>query len=86
MFSTEAAMGIQVNAQLEDSEYLNAVQKYIFRAHFNQRSIFFPYKLTEKINKYNSCRFSLILFENFFSIWRLVPEWIFFLTAKGKEY
>nr|CAH0104471.1 unnamed protein product [Daphnia galeata] len=53
----EAAMGIQVNAQLEDSEYLNAVQK-----------------------------FSLILFENFFSIWRLVPEWIFFLTPKGKEY
>ena len=23
-------MGIQVNAQLEDSEYLNAVQKYTF--------------------------------------------------------
>jgi hypothetical protein len=34
-FFIEAAMGIQVNAQLEDSEYLNAVQKYTpFLKHF----------------------------------------------------
>ena len=33
-FFIEAAMGIQVNAQLEDSEYLNAVQKYTFSKTF----------------------------------------------------
>jgi cytochrome P450 family 4 len=80
-------MGIQVNAQLEDSEYLNAVQKYTFSKTFLKNSALNSFRTNCKsYNLYIICRFSLILFENFFSIWRLVPEWIFSLTPKGKEY
>uniref|UniRef100_A0A0N8BX03 Cytochrome p450 n=1 Tax=Daphnia magna TaxID=35525 RepID=A0A0N8BX03_9CRUS len=53
----EAAMGIQVNAQLEDTQYIISVQ-----------------------------RFSFLIFEKFMSIWRLLPDWMYFLSAKGKEY
>ncbi len=31
-------------------------------------------------------RFSLILVDKFLSVWRMVPDWVFFLTAQGKEY
>ncbi|EFX81320.1 hypothetical protein DAPPUDRAFT_50258 [Daphnia pulex] len=53
----EAAMGIQINSQLENSEYPkeheypNAVHRFYFT-----------------------------------SIWRFLPQWIYFMTKHGKEY
>jgi hypothetical protein len=76
-------MGIQVNAQLEDSEYIRNVQRCIQNVQSNSMlpsavSIipFYPafYRISE------------IVVERFFSFGHFMPDWMYECTTSGREH
>jgi hypothetical protein len=75
-------MGIQVNAQLEDSEYIKGVQR--FQTNYIKKITFF---IQFKCVCFKKCRISEVLLERFFSFGSLLlPDWLYYLTPLGREH
>ena len=72
-------MGIEVNAQTSDSDYLQAVNRYILQLYF---MIFLSQFFINQL-----FRIAEILSTAAFSPWQFLPDFVYrLLSSEGKEY